>query len=283
MQIHFAQRSSLQKRARCLLLFVDAEPPKKMVGICLMYQETAHFYDFFNHDTTDTRTRARLIAGALKTSSAVLLDIGAGNGDIAFELAGAGHTLHCLEPSLSMHGILLERLSKRADLHSRVSAYSRRIEELVAPLNADLAYASSVFSHLNYGERLSLMRSLRGQLKPGGIFIFNLVRQVAGRPDKPLTLIGEKRVGEVTYRHFDAAEQVGADRRRVTWKFEVESRATGLKAYEESFVLNLDTEETVRTLLAEAGFTHVAEYGDWGGGVVDASAAGWVLVALVQI
>ncbi len=243
-----------------------------------MYQETAHFYGFFVDCADSTNERVQLILSELTASPVTLLDIGAGNGEIAFELAKVSQVVHCLEPSFSMHSILVDRLNHKPGLHKKISVYPNKIEDIRSPINADTAYASSVLSHLNFDEKLSLMKAVRKNLKPQGIFIFNLVRQVEARPDKPLTLIGEKTIGEVTYRHYDSSQQMGSNKKKVTWKFEVESPATGLQVYEESFLLNLESDESIRVLLTESGFRKIREYGSWKKDPSDSSQPGVVLV-----
>ena len=243
-----------------------------------MYQDTAQFLSLFQDSNSESLQRVGLIQSFLPSGSRSVLDIGAGHGEMALLIAECGHRVHCLEPSRSSHALLLEKVARRPDLQNRISIYASFLENLCSSLDVDLAYASSVFSHLDFYARLSLLKRLREHLRPSGTLIFNVVRQVT-RPDKPLTLRGEKKIGDVTYRHFDSAEQLSSERRRVKWRFEIESKAQGLTAFEEDFILNLDTDESLKSLLSEAGYECIAEFGSWAKAPVASEQTGRVIVA----
>lgn len=244
-----------------------------------MYHATAHFYGFFDADMSDAERRVRFISQFLGSKSQTLIDVGAGNGEIAFRFARLGYKVHCLEPSRSMNAILLERLAHQSDLHLKVSAYPCLVEDLKESLQANFAYASSVFSHLSFDARLSLMRSLKSHLLKNGLFVFNGVRQIGNRTDKPFTLLAEKKIGDVTYRHFDSAEQIRFDKRKVNWRFETESPFSGKQVFEESFLLNLDNSDSIQKLLTESGFELIEEFGSWEKEDRDKTKTGMVIVA----
>ncbi len=218
-----------------------------------MYQESAHFYDFFGAGSEESAKRAEFI-DSFQPNEGSIIDVGAGNGEIAFHLASMGYRLFCFEPSPSMSSILIERVARKRQGTDRISVFPLRVEELENALGADLAFASSVFSHLSTEERKSLLRGLWRHLKPGGLFIFNCVQLFAGCFDKPLTKIGERVLGGVCYRHFDSARQTDELTRKVTWKFEIEYQGQVLKEHTEDFYLRMDLEEDIRSLLEAEGF-----------------------------
>jgi SAM-dependent methyltransferase len=243
-----------------------------------MYQETSHLYDFFGAGSEESPKRAAFILSFL-SNKGLIVDVGAGNGEIAFHLAHEGHRLFCFEPSSSMSSILFERAAREINGTDQVSVFPVKVEELKSSLGADLAFASSVFSHLSKEERTSLLRGLRHHLKPGGLFIFNCVQFVPSRPDRPLTKIGERVLGGVFYRHFDSARQMNQLIRKVTWKFEIEYRGQVLNEYAEDFFLQMDSEEGVRSLLEAEGFQVVNFFGSYEKVPSEKDRPGFVVVA----
>ncbi len=219
-----------------------------------MYPETAQFYDLFGGSSLEATKRAEFVAKYLKNKSSSLIDIGAGTGETAFELADEGFSVSCFEPSASMHALLLDRVRSRKDLHNQVSVFPCYLENVERPLAADAAYAFSVFSHVSHEKRMSMLKGVYYHLKLGGLFIFNCVQYVPQRLDQPLAMVNEKRLGKLTYRHFAASEGVSQSERQITFQFEVDHGDQVLKRYQDQFTLRLDTKEGVEQLLKDAGF-----------------------------
>lgn len=106
--------------------------------------------------------------------------------------------------------------------------------------------------------------------------------QFAGFPDrasKPLTLLKEKTLGDVTYRHFDSADQIAPDKRKVIWRFETESALHGHHIFEESFLLHLDDVHSIQALMDAAGFEQIDQFGSWSTDDLETTKPGWVIVA----
>ncbi len=65
-----------------------------------MYNNNAHFYNFFHKSDGNQSSKATFIKKVLFEKSAQeLLDIGTGPGDFALELAKSGVFITCIEPS----------------------------------------------------------------------------------------------------------------------------------------------------------------------------------------
>jgi len=127
-----------------------------------MYQNTAQFYDFFDGDAKESVNRANLILSLVDSPPGILLDIGAGTGEIAFMLAEKGCRVFCFEPSPAMYSILVDRLSDRRDLFNQVSAIPMKLEELPDSIGAkeeqESAYNSLRDQGLLMTERLRIGR-----------------------------------------------------------------------------------------------------------------------------
>jgi hypothetical protein len=92
-------------------------------------------------------------------------------------------------------------------------------------------------------------------------------------------MIGEKTVGDVIYRHYSSSEQLDAQARKVTWKFEVEYKGQVLKEYIEEFTLSMDSPETLESLLGSSGFQLLEVFGSYEGMQVDPGKPGFICVA----
>jgi len=244
-----------------------------------MYPETAPFYDLFGGSAAETQNRAEFVASFLKNKSSLIVDVGAGTGQMAFELADEGYNVACFEPSVSMHALLLDRLRTRKDLHNQVSAFPCHLENVEYHLNADAVCAFSVFSHVSREKRLSMLKGAHYHLKLGGLLVFNCVQFVSARQDQPLALMNEKKIGKVTYRHFASSSGISKDQRLVTFKFEVEHGSQMIRKYEEEFTLSLDTKEQIENLLTEAGFQLATCYSTTQKDPYSVDAPGFIVVA----
>lgn len=245
----------------------------------ILYQNTAQFYDLFGDSSHETARRANFLSSLLRDGPARVIDAGAGTGDIAFRLAKMGHELFCFESSSSMHTILLDRLKAQRDLHTRFSAFPIRVEELNADLGVNLAFALNVFSHLSREGRVSLLKGLRRHVHPNGLLVFNCAQYHPDRTDQPLEKIGEKVIGDVTYRHFASSEGIDLSRRKITFKFEVARSDQLLKLFEEEFILYLDSPEEIDELLSSAGFRKIELYGNYEKAPYRGLSPGFVVVA----
>lgn len=244
-----------------------------------MYPETAQFYDLFGGSSDLCLKRVAFISKYLKNKNSLLIDIGAGTGEMAFELADEGYSVSCFEPSASMHAILLDRLRNRKDLHSQISVFPCFLETVERPLAADTAYAFSVFSHVSHEKRLSMLKGVYYHLKLGGLLMFNCVQHVPGRVDQPLAMVNEKKLGKLNYRHFAASKGIDKDHREVTFQFEVAHGDQVLKKYEDKFTLSLDTKQGIEELLKSAGFRMAECYSDTDSTPYSEHSPGFIVVA----
>ncbi|MGW7478675.1 class I SAM-dependent methyltransferase [Nonomuraea muscovyensis] len=156
------------------------------------------FYDLLQQDGHVPRVREKLpplVAGVRRS----ILEIGAGTGLITTSLAQwTPAEIFALEPSTGMRGVLLSRLSERAELLKRVTvlpcdALSVDLDEPVeAMVMINVMYA------LEPGYRKRLWPVLAGQLEPGGLLVFTWRDGGAPAP-RPLQEDGSRQVGRHTY------------------------------------------------------------------------------------
>ncbi len=243
-----------------------------------MYLETSHFYDLFGSGNQESARRASFILDCLPNQSSII-DIGAGSGEISFQLARKGHRIYSFEPSPSMFSILADRIAQRKEIQNQISIFPVKLEELTCSLQGDLAFASSVFSHLSLEARSLILKGTHHHLKPDGKFIFNCVQFLASRTDKPLSKIGERAIGKTIYRHFDSSQQIDYFTRKVTWKFEIEYEGQCLKEYVEDFFIHMDSPESVRSLLQSEGFRIENIFGSFDGTPIEKNSPSFVVVA----
>lgn len=219
-----------------------------------MKPQFAEFYDFFAANQVEAEKRSDFVASFLKDRYASLIEVGAGTGELAFLLADEGHSVFCFEPADSMHAIFMDRLRARKDLQSYVSLFPCYLEYLNSPLIVDAIYAFSVFSHLDTPQRKSLLEATRKHLKLGGVLLFNCSQSTAQRSDQQRSLVQEKKVGDIVYKHFASSQALSENQREILFEYEIHYGTQLLKSYKEHFKLHLDTFESVKSLLESTGF-----------------------------
>ena len=156
------------------------------------------FYDLFHENGHVPEIREKLpplLAGVRRS----ILEIGAGTGLITTSLADwTSAEIFALEPSASMRGVLLSRLSSRPELLRRVTvlpcdALSVDLDEPVeAVVMINVMYA------LEPDYRKRLWPVLSAQLEPGGLLVFTW-RDGGPPTPRPLQELDSRQVGRHTY------------------------------------------------------------------------------------
>ena len=156
------------------------------------------FYDLFHENGHVPEIREKLpplLAGVQRS----ILEIGAGTGLITTSLADwTSAEIFALEPSASMRGVLLSRLSSRPELLRRVTvlpcdALSVDLDEPVeAVVMINVMYA------LEPDYRRLLWPVLSAQLEPAGLLVFTW-RDGGPPTPRPLQELGSRQVGRHTY------------------------------------------------------------------------------------
>ena len=135
------------------------------------YDAFAEVYDLFYGDFT---ADLEMYLGFAERTAGPILEIGAGTGRVALALAEAGHDVVGLEPSAAMRARAQQK-ADRAQLADRtrfVPGDMRRFKIdqhfglIVAPLNTFL-------HNLTLDDQLATLRSIRPQLRPGGLLVLD--------------------------------------------------------------------------------------------------------------
>ncbi len=181
-----------------------------------------------------------------------LLDVGAGNGEIAFALARRGHEMVCLEPSRTMFALLLGRLPALGADAKRITPL-RMSAETRQRFRIEAAYCCSVF-HLVRADaaRRRLLRAIFRQLPPGGRLIFDYVGMPAPQSSAP-RVIAQGRFGAVEYRHWNGVRRLRDTHYAVDWLVEGKLGGATVDRYKESFHVRTDAAGYWPALVAQCG------------------------------
>lgn len=228
-----------------------------------MYHSTAHFYEFFgDKGAEEAKNRIRFLEPFLKNINSVL-EIGSGTGSTAFALAEQDKLVTCIEPSEDMQSVFLTKLSAQSKIEDNLSLLPFSASELDLKKRWPLICSFDVFFLITEQEkRISSFQSVANHLESDGLFIFNALNIKAERKDKMFSQIGERKIGDVVYKHFSEAKQMSAKERKVTWVFETWFGEAIIDKKVEEFILRLDILEGIVSDLEKTGLKIVNTYSD---------------------
>lgn len=158
-----------------------------------------HFYDLTGDWLGPDQPEVRFYLEHVRSAD-YAVEIGAGTGRIALELAARGVHVYCVEPSAAMRSALLTKVAQRPEIHPLVTVLPDEGSGFELGRAVPLAYADKVLQHfLTDDEMLAMLRNVRRHLEPEGLFLFDAMGAQEPR-DVPPTVWGERRVGEMLYR-----------------------------------------------------------------------------------
>jgi SAM-dependent methyltransferase len=177
----------------------------------------ARFYDLFAEGASAAPEQAGFIS-RYAHAGATILDIGAGTGNLAFSLAGAGHHVTALEPDPEMYTAMLARLALRNDLQTNLTP-------LPKPLGFDLqqrfelCLSLAVMHLLDPAQREALFACARQHLRDTGVLILEAPVESPARMELPRQLKAERTFGATRYQHYYAMRRTAQQRWCTTWEF----------------------------------------------------------------
>jgi len=245
-----------------------------------MYQNTSIFYGFFYSGAADAARSSNFVASFIDKPSARILDISAGVGDLSFPLAGMGHYVTCFEECKPMFAVLLDRYRANKKVRHLISLFPISLQAFPVPLQADMAVACNVFSHLDETEKQAMISQVHAHLNPGGKFIFNCVQFTPFRPGQPLSEINKKVFGEMQIRHFASSSLVEYGRKQaVHFEYRMEFQGNPVTSFSDEFMLHMDSVDSINEILRAAGFEDIHVFGSYEGIPHEPTLPGFVVVA----
>ncbi len=245
-----------------------------------MKSGTAKFYGVFYKGVTDAVRRCEFLGGVLLSASSRVVDVSAGVGDLAFELARRGHQVLGFEPCGEIYTVLFDRYARQPDIRHLVTLFPSRFEDYPLDPQADLVIASNHWSHLGPEEGAPLLRRVHDGLRGGGLLVMNCVQETPLRRDQPWAEVQKRVFGEMTIRHFASSTGLaGTSSQRIRFEFRLEHEGRHVHTESSEFHLTMTSPEDVRRMLTQAGFGNIRIRGGYADVEYDSSSPGFVVMA----
>ncbi len=220
------------------------------------YEKCAHLYDLF-----DTKDNLEFFAKYAREAGEIL-DIGAGTGRIAIRLAEQGAKVICVEPSAAMRREFMKKLAHHRKLLKKIEIHDGDAESFQFERNWAAAFMSGSFDHLlNDSQRLATLKNIAKHLRPNGILVFDLYRDLTG--DRPLKAAGKVTLGTLEYNRFVGARLLPENILEVTLVYETYSYGQMISQIEEKSLAGIIDHVKLHNLLTVAGFEINGEYGGY--------------------
>lgn len=212
-----------------------------------------HFYDLTGYKLRPDRLDVRFHLDYARDAKRAL-EVGAGTGRIALELAAQGVHVYCVEPSAAMRSALLVKIAQRPEVHPFITVLPAEGADFDLGQKVSLAYAVGVMQHfLTDEEMLAMLRNVQRHLEPDGLFLFDAMGAQEPK-DVPPTQIGEEQVGEMLYRSTYDMRMLSPDYYRFAISYETFCGDRLVESIEESSVRRYVRRESVHRLLHQTGF-----------------------------
>lgn len=212
-----------------------------------------HFYDLTGYKLRPDRLDVRFHLDYARDAKRAV-EVGAGTGRIALELAAQGVHVYCVEPSAAMRSALLVKIAQRPEVHPFITVLPAEGADFDLRQKVPLAYAVGVMQHfLTDEEMLAMLRNVQRHLEPGGLFLFDAMGALKPK-DVPPTRIGEERVGEMLYRSTYEMRMLSPDYYKFAVSYEIFRGDRLVESIEESSVRRYVRRESVHRLLQQTGF-----------------------------
>lgn len=212
-----------------------------------------HFYDLASDHLGPHQPDVRFYLGRASRAGCSL-EVGAGTGRIAIELAAEGVHVYCVEPSIAMRSALLTKAAQRPEVHPFLTVLPAEGANFDLGRKVPLAYAAGVLQHfLTDEEVLAMLRNVHRHLEPGGLFLFGAAG-AQGPEDVPATITGEQRIGEVLYRKTFERRVLSPDYYKLDVSYDTFHAGRLVESSESHSIGRYVRREAMHGLLEKAGF-----------------------------
>ncbi len=157
----------------------------------------------------------------LRPQAQRFVDVGAGDGALAFDLANAGRNVTAVEPDDEMRTVLMTRLGAAPALQPFFTVVPWAQPLMETGYTYSVVTCMAVLHHLlEHRHRMELLRALRRLCEPGGAVVIEEPVASSGRSVQPKTLLKELSVGDAVLRHASEREPLDPDTWVTRWTFE---------------------------------------------------------------
>lgn len=223
-----------------------------------LHYNNPHFYDLVGIQMRRDTPYVEFHLGYARRAGRAL-EIGAGTGCIALELAAEGVHVHCVEPSAAMRSALLTKVAQRPEVHPYITLIAAEGEAFELTREVPLAYASGVLQHfLTDEEMLAMLSNVHRHLEPGGLFLSDAMGAQEAKSVAP-TVVGERRVGEMLYRATYETKALSPDHYKFEIFYETFHGERLIERAGERTVNRYVRREAMHGLLEKAGFEVAGE------------------------
>jgi SAM-dependent methyltransferase len=191
-----------------------------------------------------------------------VLDIGAGTGYLAFELARHGWHVTALEPDPEMFGAMLCRLSEQPALQPRVTLVPQGAGAGSLRTKQDVCVCAAVLHLLPEEEQSRVLRYAADSLRAGGALCLEAPVWSRARTDSDWEIVASRDIGALTVDHYSALIR---DTRQVwltRWRFELRLGGSVMSSVTQQFRWRAYPHAHYRDLLRSSGFEIVEELED---------------------
>lgn len=241
----------------------------------------AQFYDLFVPDRTDPSDPSItfFLHYALRAGNA--LDLGAGTGRIALNLAKNRIPVVAIEPSYNMRSACLVKAAQLPSVHPYFTLLAGSAESFSLQQQFSLIYASGVSMHwVDTPTWQAVLSRVNAHLSEDGLFILDgIVDQQPLAEDEPMQVVSSRHIGEVLYQTSFGGTWLDDTTYRFSVQYDVVHNGEIVEQFHEHSIRLFMTLEDLKQLLATHGFTITSVFGDYQFGEHNSSSQNIIVVA----